>query len=81
MTPELIGIITVGVALAGLLIGLVAWLRTDIRELGQRVGNLETGLADVRERLARLEGLIEDLFQLRPATPQPTGPEHHDKAA
>ncbi len=67
------------IALAGLIIGLFAWLRQDIRELSNRVGILETGMAEIRERLARLEGLIEGLFQPRPVSPPPA--EHHDKAA
>lgn len=67
------------IALAGLIIGLFAWLRQDIRELSNRVSVLETGMADIRERLARLEGLIEGLFQPRPVYPPPT--DHHDKAA
>ena len=70
MSAELIGILSVGVALGGLVLALQS--RTDkrldafdkrldafgaeLRVLGQRVGGLE-------QRVARLEGLIEGLFR------------------
>ena len=65
MSGEIIAIVTVGVALAGLLVGLFAWLRQDmtnlrtelrddIRQLTDRVGRLE-------HSQARLEGLLEGL--------------------
>ena len=81
MSPEFHAIIGSVTALAGLLIGLFAWLRQDIQRLDKRVDGLadeikEQGhtLAEVRERLARLEGLIEGLFQPRPVVPPPTPP-------
>ena len=54
MSSELIGILGVGVALAALMAGLVAWLRANIGRLDKRV--TEHG-----ERLARIEGLLEGL--------------------
>ena len=45
MSPELIGILAVGVALAGLIVTAVLWISGWLR--------------DVDWRLARLEGLIE----------------------
>ena len=65
MSGEIIAIVTVGVALAGLLVGLFAWLRQDmtnlrtelrddIRQLADRVGRLE-------HSQAKLEGLLEGL--------------------
>ena len=90
------------IALAGLIIGLFAWLRHDIREQGarldkriddlrqdsnQRLNDMaseikEQGhvLSEIRERLSRLEGLIEGLFRPRPVMP-PTTPDQHDQAA
>ncbi len=65
MSGEMIAILTVGVGLAVLLVGLFAWLRTDmaklesrlrddIKQLADRVGRLEYGQA-------KLEGLLEGL--------------------
>ncbi len=55
MSPELIGIITVGVMLAGLNLATVAPLRRDI--------------GDLRERMARLEGLFEGFTGRQPDRP------------
>ena len=52
MTPELIGIITVGVALAALMI-------TMISRLEKRLDRIETTQSDHGERLARVEGALE----------------------
>lgn len=59
MTPELIGIITVGLALAGLILGGV---RPELRSLRQEVNGL-------RERMARLEGLFEGFTGRQPEAP------------
>ena len=66
MSAELIGILSVGVALGGLLIALQA--RTDKRldgfekrldGFGQELAGLRVELRALGERVARLEGLIE----------------------
>lgn len=64
MSAELIGIISVGVTLSGLLLMLGSWLRSDIRDLASKVGDLD-------RRVSRLEGLIEGSAMLaqREATP------------
>ena len=54
MTPEMIAIVTVGVALAGVIIASARGVRQDISELRGEVGTL-------RERMAHLEGLMEGL--------------------
>ena len=54
MTPELIAIVTVGVALAGVILTSARGVRQDINELRGEVGTL-------RERMAHLEGLMEGL--------------------
>jgi len=54
MSVELIGIISVGVALAGLILA-------SKREINLRLVALEQGQADLRERMARLEGILEGL--------------------
>ena len=54
MSPELIGIITASVTLAGLMISLFAWLKSDI-------SRLQDGFAQLRERVAHIEGLLVGL--------------------
>ena len=54
MTPEIIAIVTVGVALAGVILASARGVRQDINELRGEVGTL-------RERMAHLEGLMEGL--------------------
>ena len=65
MTPELIGIVTVGIALAALMVTMVSRLET-------RLERIETTQADHGERLARVEGALEvirDLLFNRERTP------------
>jgi len=52
MSVELIGIISVGVALVGLILA-------SRRDINLRLVSLEQGQADLRERMARLEGMLE----------------------
>ena len=60
MTPELIGILGVGVALAGVNLTVATWLRADINGLRQEVRTDINGLrSDVQEldrRVSRIEG-------------------------
>ena len=65
MSPETYTVLGTGIALAALNIGLFAWLRSDVREQGkqildvrERMHHLET---ELRERMAKLEGLLEGL--------------------
>ena len=54
MSPELIGIIVGCIALGGLMISLFAWLKSDI-------SRLQDGFAQIRERVAHIEGLLKGL--------------------
>lgn len=60
MSAELIGILSVGVALGGLLLAL--WSRTD-----KRLDTLENELRRQGVRVARIEGLIEGAGLFRQA--------------
>lgn len=65
MTPELIGIITVGIALAALMLALIT-------RIEKRLERIEATQADHGERLARVEGALEvirDLLFNRERTP------------
>ena len=52
MSPELVAILTVAVALAGLILNGEHSVRRDIADL-------RTQIVELRERMARLEGLFE----------------------
>ncbi len=61
----MIAILGTGVSLAGLMIGLIAWLRVDMRRVEERLSEdisvLHKDVSDLRERMAHLEGLLEGL--------------------
>jgi len=72
MTPELIGILGVGVALAALIFTGLAGVNRRIEDLrrdmttrmdgfDERIRSLETGFFELRERMAGLEGRFEGL--------------------
>ena len=65
MSPELIAILAVGVTLAGVLLSGQRALRSEMRDLRQsneaRFAAIENQIADLRERMAKLEGLLEGL--------------------
>ena len=60
MSAELIGILGVGAALAGLILTAALWMGGWLRALDGRVGKVE-------QRIARLEGLIEGAGLFRPS--------------
>ncbi len=61
MTIEIGGFI----GLAALMVGLFAWLRQDINRLETRLSKVESRMdaqtSELRERMAKLEGLLEGL--------------------
>ena len=61
MSVELIGIICVGVALAGVGVALAGLILASRRDITVRLVSMEQGQADLRERMARLEGILEGL--------------------
>ena len=68
MSPEIIAIVGTGIALAGLI--LRQGMRID--RLEQRIDRLDQGQADLRERMAKLEGLLEGLREAIAGRPPPT---------
>ena len=75
MSPELIGIISVGASLAVLFVGLFAWLRQDMNKLDKRV--TEQGqkhsdeITEVKVEVAALKATVETWFRVR-VDPPPT---------
>ena len=62
MSPELIAIIIATAALAGLILASTA-------RLGTRIDRVDRDVADLRGRMARLEGLFEGFPRREPAAP------------
>ena len=62
MSPELIAIIIATAALAGLILASTA-------RLGTRIDRVDRDVADLRGRMARLEGLFEGFTRREPAAP------------
>ena len=61
MSGELIAILAVGVALAGLILSSTPGLRGEIAGLRGEIAELRAEVAQLRERMAHLEGLLEGL--------------------
>ena len=61
MTPELIAILGVGVALAGLMLQGQRGLGARMDRLEARMDRLEGEMREVRDRLSRLEGKMDFL--------------------
>ena len=66
MSPELIAILAVGVALGGAMLAAMRGLRSDmidlrseVRDVRSEVRDVRSDVGDLRERMARLEGLFE----------------------
>ena len=61
MTPELVGTLSIGVAIIAVLV--VSMQRTDKRfeRLEARFDHLEARMSDLEQRQARLEGLLDGL--------------------
>ena len=81
MSPELIGIISVGASLAVLIMGLFAWLRQDMKGQGKEIKELhkkitEQGqkhsdeITEVKIEVASLKATVETYFRVRVDPPQ-----------
>ena len=81
MSPELIGILSVGASLAVLIMGLFAWLRQDMKGQGKEIKELhkkitEQGqkhsdeITEVKVEVASLKATVETYFRVRVDPPQ-----------
>ena len=66
MSPELIAIIIAALSLGGLIL-------STTHLLGQRIDRVDRDMADLRERMARLEGLFEGFTRREPDSPPARG--------
>ena len=73
MSPKLVCIMTVGVAITALQTLSIKGLRED---MGKRFAALDQRVGALEQRLARLEGMIDGLFNctLKSKRPQPPFP-------
>ena len=62
LSPELISILTVGVALAGLTLTGLRGVRTELQGVRAELNDVRTDVTELGERVARLEGLFEGLI-------------------
>ena len=65
MSPELIGIISVGAGLAALFVGLFAWLRQDMNRLDKNITEQGKEIAGVKIEVASLKATVETYFRVR----------------
>ena len=76
MSPDTIAIIiaTIGAAcaLAGAILPGQYAMRRDIAGLHRDIGGIHRDISDLRERMARLEGLFEGFTRRETAAPTPT---------
>ena len=74
MDTDLAGFVALGV----LILGLFAWLRQDISalrgEMLGEIGKLRGEMNELRDRVARIEGLLEGAFMRRDPAPAPEPP-------
>ena len=78
MSPELIGILSVGATLAALIVAVLAWLRQDMKEQGKELRNMITEqgqkhsdeITEVKIEVASLKATVETYFRVRVDPPQ-----------
>ena len=62
-------VIGVGITLAALIVGLIAWVRSDVKELKAGQDRIETRLLAIEKEQARTSGLLKGLALTGRATP------------
>ncbi|MYD94271.1 MAG: hypothetical protein F4Y02_11410 [Chloroflexi bacterium] len=65
MSPETTAVVSVGIALAGLIVGFWRDVRAEMKALTKRVDDLTERVNKPSERVSRIEGLIEGLIGSR----------------
>ena len=75
MTLELAAIATIMVTVIGAAIALAAVIVPGQRAMRQEMGEMRRDIGDLRERMARIEGLFEGFTRSAPATPAEPSPQ------
>ena len=75
MTLELAAIATIMVTVIGAAIALAAVIVPGQRAMRQEMGEMRRDIGDLRERMARIEGLFEGFTRSAPATPAAPSPQ------
>ena len=70
MSVEMMTILGVGIALAGLIQTRLNRLEDRMDRMEERLTAVEQAIAELRERMARIEGLLEGLWKPSAATGQ-----------
>ena len=75
MTLELAAIATIMVTVIGVAISLAAVIVPGQRAMRQEMGEMRRDIGDLREKMARIEGLFEGFTRSAPATPAAPSPQ------
>ena len=73
MTLEFIAVVTIMVTIIGAAVALATVIVPGQRAIRQEMGEMRRDIGDLRERMARIEGLFEG-FTRSPATPAAPSP-------
>ena len=73
MRLEIIAVVTIMVTIIGAAVALAAVIVPGQRAIRQEMGEMRRDIGDLRERMARIEGLFEG-FTRSPATPAAPSP-------
>lgn len=71
MTLEFVAVVTIMVTIIGTAIALAAVIVPGQRAMRQEMGEMRRDIGDLRERMARIEGLFEGFTRSAPSTPSP----------
>lgn len=67
LSPEIVSILAVAIALGGLTLTALRSVRIELHAIRTELNQVRTYVADLCERVARLEGLFEGFIQKAPA--------------
>jgi len=70
LSPETIAVVSVGIALAGLIVGFWRDVRGEMKALTKRVDDLPERVNNLSERVSQIEGLIGGVIGGRDSAPR-----------